>query len=54
MQNIIVGRYDHPQAVGYQGWIEPANREWIAFIALDGKPAFFLNREVAGAVIPPK
>lgn len=54
MQNIIVGRYDHPTKVGYQGWIEPANREWIAFIDLDGKPTMFLNRDENGAVIPSK
>ena len=45
MGNITVGRYSHPAEVGYQGWLEPENRSWIAFIDCDGKPVFFLNRD---------
>lgn len=50
MQNIIVGRYAHPGA--WQGWIEPDDRSWIAFIDIAGRPVFFLNRDpVTGAVL---
>lgn len=45
MGNITVGRYDHPESVGYQGWLEPEDRSWIAFVGNDGKPVFFLNRD---------
>ena len=26
MCNIKVGRYDHPESVGYAGWLEPEDR----------------------------
>lgn len=45
MCNLKVGRYDHPDSVRYQGWIEPEDRTWIAFVDLDGKPVVFLNRD---------
>ena len=45
MGNITVGRYDKPAEVGYQGWVEPDSREWIAFVASDGSPVVFLNRD---------
>ena len=51
MQNIIVGRYE--SCSDYQGWIEPDDKSWIAFIAKDGRPEVFLNREPSGAVIGP-
>lgn len=59
MQNIIVGRYSKASVDGvpgigihWQGWIEPADRSWIAFIDRDGRPTFFLNRDpVTGSVI---
>ena len=51
MENITVGRYSHPASTGYQGWIEPVDRTWIAFIATDGTPAVFLNRAPDGAVL---
>lgn len=52
MGNITVGRYDHPDSVGYQGWIEPDDRSFIAFIANDGTPAVFLDRDPeTGAVL---
>ena len=51
MDNITVGRYDDPASVGYQGWIEPADQSWIAFVASDGAPAVFLNRASDGAVL---
>lgn len=50
VQNIEVGRYEQPEAVGYQGWIEPADRSWIVFIDLDGKPVVFDSRTDSGAV----
>lgn len=55
MNNIIVKRYSDPVAVGgWQGWIEPEDKTWIAFIAMDGRPVFYLNRDpVTGAVSGP-
>ncbi len=50
MTNIKVGRYQDPQAVGYAGWIEDEEKTWIAFIDLEGKPTFWLNREDKGGV----
>jgi hypothetical protein len=53
MSNIKVGRYSNPGAVGgWAGWIEPGDRSWIAFIDIDGKPLFFLNRDQDGGVLP--
>ena len=50
--NITVGRYDHPDSVGYQGWIEPDDQTWIAFVASNGSPVVFLNRDPeTGAVL---
>ena len=50
MQDIKVTRY-----VGSKTWagaIEPADRSWIAFVDLEGKPTFYLNRApVTGAVV---
>jgi hypothetical protein len=52
MGNITVGRYDDPASVGYQGWIEPEDRNWVAFVASDGSPVAFLNRDQeTGAVL---
>ena len=45
MQNIHVGRYSDPKSHGWAGWLEPEDRSWIAFIGLDGRPVFFLNRD---------
>jgi len=45
MVNITVGRYSEPALVGYQGWIEPDDRSFIAFVANDGSPVVFLNRD---------
>lgn len=50
MSNVKVGRYADPKAVGWQGWIEDEERTWIAFVDLDGKPVFFLNRDNDGGV----
>jgi hypothetical protein len=54
MQNIIVTRYENPQAVGWAGYLEPADKSWIAFIDLKGAPTFFLERDETGAVVPAK
>lgn len=52
MGNITVGRYGHPESTGHQGWIEPADASWIAFVANDGSPVVFLNRDAeTGAVL---
>jgi hypothetical protein len=51
MGNITVGRYDTPASVGYQGWIEPDDRTWVAFVDNDGSPTVFLNRDPDGAVL---
>lgn len=60
MQNIIVGRYSKKEIDGvpglgneWQGWIEPEDKSWIAFIDAAGRPVFFLNRDPeTGAVLP--
>jgi len=50
--NITVGRYDNPADVGYQGWIEPGDKSWIAYVDSDGAPTVFLNRDPeTGAVL---
>lgn len=53
MCRIIVGRYSHPSiAQFWQGWIEPEDLSWIAFIKADGTPVVYLNRDpVTGGVI---
>lgn len=51
MANITVGRYDNPASVGYQGWVEPEDQSWIAYIASNGSPVVFLNRAPDGAVL---
>ena len=60
MTNIFVGRYGSDSGTiledgsirqNYQGWMEPDNKEWIAFIDMGGKATFFLDRDPAtGAV----
>lgn len=34
MPNIEIGRYEHPESVGFLGWIKCD--KWCAFVALDG------------------
>lgn len=51
MQNIHVGRYSNAHDIGWAGWIEPNDKSWIAFIDLDGRPTFFLERDATGAVV---
>lgn len=43
MCNITVSRYDHPESVGYQGWIEPENGSWVVFVDLNGQPFILLK-----------
>ena len=54
MQNIKVGRYSAPEILRFwQGWIEPEDKSWIMFVADDGSPTVFLNRDpVTGGVGP--
>lgn len=53
MMNVKVTRYENPKAVGWAGYIEPADKSWIAYVALNGKPLFFLSRDTeTGAVLP--
>jgi hypothetical protein len=53
MGNITVSRYPNPHEVGgWQGYLQPDDRSWIAFIDGDCKPVFFLNRDPeTGAVL---
>lgn len=52
MQNITVGRYQHPTTrQHWQGWIEPEDRSWIMFIRADGAPIVYLDRDPDGAII---
>lgn len=62
MQNVTVSRYrkgftaDGTPHIGnfWQGYIEPADKSWIVFIDVDGRPLVFLDRDpVTGAVAGP-
>lgn len=60
MTNITVGRYGPNEGTvledgtirqDWQGWIEPDDLSWIAFIDMGGRPTFFLDRDpVTGGV----
>lgn len=51
MQNITVGRYQHPTTRQYwQGWIEPEDRSWIMFIDANGAPTVYLDHEDDGGI----
>lgn len=53
MQSISIKRYPKPTLIGWAGFLEPADKLWIAFIDLDGRPTFFLNRDPeSGCVLP--
>jgi hypothetical protein len=45
MDNVKVGRYDHPDSVGWLGWIEPEDKSWIMFIGLDHRPVVYLDHD---------
>jgi hypothetical protein len=51
MGNITVTRYPNPAEVGgWQGYFEPEDQTWIAFVDSEGKPVVFLDRDpVTGA-----
>jgi len=52
MKNITIGRYSNPENVGWLGWLEPDDRSWIVFVALDGTPTFYGKRDPdSGAVL---
>lgn len=52
MTNITVGRYTSDSAKEFwQCWIEPDDLSWIMFVAADGTPIIFLDRDpITGAV----
>lgn len=52
MRNITVGRYKDPKSVGWAGWIEPEDKDWILFVGLDGRACAFLHRDEHGAILP--
>lgn len=53
MQSITVKRYPDPVVLGWAGFLEPADKSWIGFIDLQGRPTFFLNRDpTSGSVLP--
>lgn len=45
MQALHVRRY-HDQSHGYAGWVEPEDRAWVLFIAVDGSPQLVLRVEL--------
>lgn len=47
-----MGRYSQEarEASGWAGWIEDEEQTWIAFIDVDGKPTFYLDRDDSGGV----
>lgn len=62
--NIVIGRYpcpteeeraDHPDAHWpadrWDTVIEPEDRSWIVFVAVDGKPYIWLHRDATGGCI---
>ena len=44
MQNIHVNRYQQP-AAGFDGTIEPEDRSWILWVAVDGTPSLWVAKE---------
>jgi hypothetical protein len=55
MPNIKVGRYESTEvvALGWVGWLEPADKGWIVFVDTQHRPHVYLNRDtVTGAVLP--
>lgn len=45
MQPIHVRRYSDPSH-GFSGWIEPEDRSWVLFIAVDGTPMLMRRTEI--------
>lgn len=46
----LTGTYSNPESVGFLGWIEPADKSSITFVALDGTETHFPRRDATGAV----
>jgi len=52
MQNVEVHRYRGQVSEQWQGWMEPADKTWIVFVAADGRVKLYDKRDPAtGAVI---
>jgi hypothetical protein len=51
-QPLLLRRYAHADTTGWQGVLEPADRSWILFSDLDGRPRLFLLRARGGATLP--
>lgn len=48
----LTGTYPDPAAVGgWLGWIEPADRRWIAFVATSGLMLLWQERDATGGVV---
>jgi len=47
---VTIGRYKHPEKIGYQGWIEDVDETWIMFVKLDGSTQTFLFRDKNGGL----
>jgi hypothetical protein len=45
-------RYADAASTGWQGSLEPADRSWILFSDLDGRPRLFLSRSPNGLALP--
>jgi len=48
MSRVEVGRYSHPESVGFKGWV--CTDAWIVFEALDGKITIARRQEDGGVV----
>lgn len=51
MPDVTVHRYDAAPVAGFIGYIEPADRSWILYVAEDGEPHFYPHRADDGRVI---
>ena len=49
MNRVTVGRYENPESVGFNGWIE--TDDWIVWESLDGKLFVANGRASNGAVL---
>lgn len=48
-----MGRYARPEEVGWQGWVEPADKAWVVFVRGDGAPVLYEERDAEGGVLGP-
>ena len=52
MQNIAVHRYANPETQRiWQGYIEPDDKSWIAFVDAKGHVSLFDDRDETGAIV---